>query len=135
MVHLSQQFVTRKVKKTYVAIINGIPDESIEASVTAETAFQMGMDVDPNENTTWQLIDYALDEKHAITAWRPLQYSKSLKAKDQTLTLVELKPKTGRYHQLRRHMVSSLWLIQIIVMKKLAFLLTLAFVFSAGLGL
>ena len=45
--------------------------------------------------------------KSAVTVWRPLRYVKSLKANDGVLTLVELKPKTGRYHQLRRHMVNQ----------------------------
>lgn len=105
MVNLSLQFVARKVKKTYVAIINGIPSEPVETSMDAETAFQMGIDVDPKSDPNkWQLIDFSLDDQEAITVWRPLRYVSSLKAKDGILTQVELKPKTGRYHQLRRHM-------------------------------
>merc|ERR1712146_596874 len=62
------------------------------------------MDVDSNDADKWQLIDHALDQKSAITLWKTLKYVESLKAKDGYLTLVEMKPKTGRYHQLRRHM-------------------------------
>lgn len=104
MVHLTRQFAERKVKKTYTAIVNGIPDEPLEASITSQDAYNLGVDVDPDDTKLWQVVDHTLDEKHAITVWRPLRYVKSLKARNGVLTMVELKPKTGRYHQLRRHM-------------------------------
>ena len=107
MVDVSKQFVERRVKKTYTAILNGIPSEPIESSITAEEALKLGVDVDvlqQSDDCKWQLIDHALDEKSSVTVWKPLKYVNSLKAKDDTLTIVEMKPKTGRYHQLRRHM-------------------------------
>lgn len=105
MIHISRQFRDRKVKKTYSAIVNGIPPEPAETSISALAANQLGVDVDPSNNeTVWQIIDHPLDEKSATTVWRALHYSKSIKANDYHVTLVELKPKTGRYHQLRRHM-------------------------------
>lgn len=104
MVHLTRQFVERKVKKTYTAILNGIPSEPAVTSITGKEAEELNVDVDPEDNDKWQLIDHTLDEKSAVTVWKPLEYVKSLKAADGTVTLVELKPKTGRYHQLRRHM-------------------------------
>lgn len=122
MLDLSTQFADRRIKKTYTAIVNGIPSEPIETSITVEEALELGVDVmddgdknttstatngtygNTNSSTTWQLIDSPLDEKNAITVWKPLKYVKSLKAKDGILTLVEMKPKTGRFHQLRRHM-------------------------------
>lgn len=105
MVHLSLQFRDRKIKKTYVAVVNGIPDEPSRTAITSLEAHRLGVDVDPNSKENWQLIDYPLDEKSAMTIWRPMRYAKSLKANQNYCTLVELKPKTGRYHQLRRHMV------------------------------
>jgi 23S rRNA-/tRNA-specific pseudouridylate synthase len=121
MIHLSMQFRDRLIKKTYVAIVNGIPPEPMETSISSQRAQELGVDVDVNvelemkidedkENDNdkviqWQVIDYALDEKSSTTIWRALRYAKSLKANDNYVTLVELKPKTGRYHQLRRHMV------------------------------
>lgn len=104
MVHLTRQFTERKIKKTYIAIVNGIPDEPSETSITSSDAYNIGVDVSPDDEHQWQMIDHTLDEKHAVTIWRPLRYVKSLKAQDGILTMVELKPKTGRYHQLRRHM-------------------------------
>jgi 23S rRNA-/tRNA-specific pseudouridylate synthase len=104
MVDMSRQFVERRVKKTYTAILNGIPSEPAESSITSQEARKLGVDVCRDDDSKWQLIDQALEEKSAVTVWKPLEYSKSLKARDSTLTLVELKPKTGRFHQLRRHM-------------------------------
>ena len=104
MLELSRQFHDRIIKKTYFAIVNGIPEESSEATITSAEAFELGVDVDPNDPGDWQLIDEPLDEKQAVTVWRAVRYARSLHAHDGYLTLVELKPKTGRYHQLRRHM-------------------------------
>ncbi|KAL9183114.1 hypothetical protein ACHAXT_004901 [Thalassiosira profunda] len=87
-VHLSQQFEHRKVRKTYTAIVNGCPEQ------------QCG-ELSPDE---WNVIDHDLEEKTAITKWKVLREVRSLHAKNNTLALVELKPLTGRYHQLRRHM-------------------------------
>jgi 23S rRNA-/tRNA-specific pseudouridylate synthase len=104
MVHLQRQFEERRVKKTYTAILNGIPSEPVETSISTEEALKLGVDANKDEDCKWQLIDHALDEKSAVTVWKPSKYVKSLKAKDGILTVVEMKPKTGRYHQLRRHM-------------------------------
>jgi 23S rRNA-/tRNA-specific pseudouridylate synthase len=108
MLSMSRQFHDRIVKKTYMAIVHGIPEERSEASITAQEAVQLGVDIDLNNgdppDTRWQLIDSPLDEKSAVTVWRAVQYVPSLHALDGYLTLVELKPKTGRYHQLRRHL-------------------------------
>ena len=110
MVHLSLQFRDRKIKKTYVAICSGVLPELSERLISAEEAFELGVDVNTTltcaeDSSNWQLIDHALEGKSAVTIWRALKYAKSLKANDNYLTLVELKPKTGRFHQLRRHMV------------------------------
>mmetsp|Transcript_17303 Transcript_17303/g.37358 ORF Transcript_17303/g.37358 Transcript_17303/m.37358 type:complete len:584 (+) Transcript_17303:89-1840(+) len=88
LVHLSQQFENRKARKTYMAVVNGEP-------ITDENE---------GSSSEWNTIDYDLEEKSAITKWRVIRKVQSLHAKGGQLTLVELKPKTGRYHQLRRHM-------------------------------
>ena len=112
MDNLSRQFRERVVKKTYTAVINGIPEEDPEAYISSRQAFELGVDVDPESDDTWQRIDSPLKDnnnefRHAVTVWRAVRYVNSTKARDGVLTLVELKPKTGRYHQLRRHMVRS----------------------------
>jgi 23S rRNA pseudouridine1911/1915/1917 synthase len=104
MQNLGKQFENRIIKKTYTAIVNGIPFEPQVGAVSSQAAFEMGVDVEPDSDDTWQLIDFALEEREATTLWRSQRFGKSIKAEEETLTVVELKPKSGRYHQLRRHM-------------------------------
>ena len=111
-IHLVQQFATRVIRKTYMAIINGVPKELEERVITSKEAHELGVDVgyqDAAEDVKWQHIDMPLvdndkKEQTAVTVWRPIKTVDCPKAKDGKLTLVELKPKSGRYHQLRRHM-------------------------------
>jgi 23S rRNA-/tRNA-specific pseudouridylate synthase len=56
-----------------------------------------------NKELLWQMVDAPLDDRHAVTFWRAVRYVPSLHAHDGYLTLVELQPKTGRFHP-RRHM-------------------------------
>lgn len=85
--YLQQQFADRKAKKTYVAIVKGhlkqpeaIIDMPIERNPKAPATFRVG----PNG-------------KHAKTHYKVLAESKEA-------SLVELKPETGRTHQLRVHL-------------------------------
>jgi len=104
-IDLSRQFHDRVVRKTYTAIVNGIPEEHACSTISSIQALDLGVDVDPRRNNcTWQLVDSPLDGKHAVTVWRAIRYVPSLHAKDGYLTLVQFLPKTGRFHQLRRHM-------------------------------
>ena len=114
MMDLSKQFVERHIQKTYTALVHGIPFESNDTAITAHQAkYDIGVDVDLNTDG-WHLIDHPLDGKSAVTVWRTIQYVPSLKAQNNMITMVELKPKTGRYHQLRRHMVRTyIWYINI----------------------
>ena len=111
MEHLSSQFRDRVVKKTYTAIINGKPKEDPDGFISSRQAYELGVDVDPDSDVLWQLIDSPLKDntkdvmRNAVTIWRVVKSVNSVKARDGVLTMVELKPKTGRYHQLRRHMV------------------------------
>ena len=113
MVKLSSQFRDRVVKKTYTAIINGKPKIDPNAFISSRQAYELGVDVDPESGDEWQLIDSPLKDnnkdvmRNAVTIWRVVKSVNSIKARDGVLTMVELKPKTGRYHQLRRHMVRS----------------------------
>ncbi|GMI34756.1 hypothetical protein TrCOL_g8271 [Triparma columacea] len=91
MIDLSKSFAERSVSKTYTAILNGLPDDD-------------GMADDDG----YTLINQPVVGKEAITKWKPLQYSKSLKANNNILTMVEFQPKTGRYHQLRDHSANAL---------------------------
>jgi len=81
---LAEQFEYRKAHKTYMAIVNGDPR--------------------PGRCGEWHTIDSDLEGKSSITQVKVLRQIKSLYGRDGKLSLVALKPKTGRYHQLRRHM-------------------------------
>ena len=85
--HLQQQFAQRTTKKTYIAVTDGVPklaaakiDLPIGRNQSAPSTFR----VDPNG-------------KPAQTTYRVL-------AATNTQALIELKPTTGRTHQLRVHM-------------------------------
>jgi len=92
--NLSAQFRNRTIEKTYTAICYNVPA------------------IIPNDPTNgnddwhddWQCIDKPLDGKSAITFWRVLE---EFEHKVSKLSLLELKPKTGRYRQLRRHMAKT----------------------------
>ena len=85
--HLQQQFAQRTTKKTYLAVTDGVPllaaakiDLPIGRNPSAPSTFR----VDPNG-------------KPAQTTYRVL-------AATDAQALIELKPTTGRTHQLRVHM-------------------------------
>ncbi|KAL3791814.1 hypothetical protein HJC23_002445 [Cyclotella cryptica] len=94
-IHLARQFEIRKVKKTYMAIVNGYPVMPKHPDETGARS--------ENKQDEWNTIDYELEGKSAVTDWRVIDSSKSLYGQGGVLTLVEMKPRTGRYHQLRRH--------------------------------
>ena len=56
------------------------------------------------ESQRWQVIDKELEDndknlQSAVTIWRKLQEWPLKDARNNTVSLVELKPKTGRYHR------------------------------------
>ncbi|MDR2729644.1 MAG: RluA family pseudouridine synthase [Treponema sp.] len=84
---LSEQFKTRKVKKTYLAIVQGRLDDKngrLETFIARDGGNRKRFSVSNNG-------------KFAVTLY------KALKTWD-TYSLVLLRPKTGRTHQLRLHM-------------------------------
>jgi 23S rRNA pseudouridine1911/1915/1917 synthase len=84
---LAGQFKSRKAKKTYIAVINGIPREdngSIETFIAR----------DPKDRKRFAVADRG---RAALTYYRVIK-------KWQTHSLVLLRPKTGRTHQLRVHL-------------------------------
>lgn len=91
---LSKQFEDRRVQKTYTAVVKGHPG-------AVEAGPGRGLVVD-GDGVEWHLVYSPLEGKDAITLWRPLLTEPS--ADRGQWTMLELMPKTGRYHQLRRHM-------------------------------
>ena len=86
--HLQRQFAQRTTKKTYLAVTDGVPKlaaAKIDLPIGRNPAAPSTFRIDPNG-------------KPAQTTYRVL-------AATDNQALIELKPTTGRTHQLRVHMV------------------------------
>jgi tRNA pseudouridine32 synthase/23S rRNA pseudouridine746 synthase len=88
---LTQLFEAGRIGKTYLAVVDGTPDEDegrIDAPLFKISSAEAGwrMIVDPRGKT-------------AATRWRVLR-------RDGTRSLVEFNPETGRTHQVRVHAAS-----------------------------
>lgn len=104
---LYEQFQQRIVTKTYTAIVNGVlvpSSNDDDDDGDDKPLLDIKKEQEDPHCKAWNIIDYPLGGKYAITKWRPLRSVQSLNAKDGTLTMVEVQPCTGRYHQIRRHM-------------------------------
>jgi 23S rRNA pseudouridine1911/1915/1917 synthase len=84
---LQKQFAQRKVKKIYMAVIEG------EIS-PPEAVIDMPIERNPKKPQTFRVGG---NGKHAITHYKTI-------TTNQNYSLVELKPETGRTHQLRVHL-------------------------------
>jgi tRNA pseudouridine32 synthase/23S rRNA pseudouridine746 synthase len=90
LARLGQQFETRRVEKRYVALVAG----AMPADV-GRVALPLATDWPRRPK---QMVDFECG-KPAVTDWRVL-------ARAGGVTRVELRPQTGRSHQLRVHMMS-----------------------------
>ncbi len=84
---LQKQFSQRRVKKTYVAVVSGEFKEE-------EAVIDMPIERNPKKPQTFRV---GSNGKPAVTAYKVIQAGDGL-------SLVELKPETGRTHQLRVHL-------------------------------
>jgi 23S rRNA pseudouridine1911/1915/1917 synthase len=84
---LQKQFATRNVHKTYAAVIKGEmnPNEAI---------IDMPIERNPKAPATFRV---GVQGKHALTEYRQVKTN-------GRYSLIELKPETGRTHQLRVHL-------------------------------
>ena len=97
LVEVSRLFEVRLVKKTYTDNLNGMSHEPGGTSISSNKARELGVHMDDDGEHKWQFIKTILDEKEAVMVCRPLKSYSSLQASNNCVTLVDLKPRTGRY--------------------------------------
>ena len=102
---LSEAFASRRVTKRYRAVLCGMPaepevliddDDDDENDRAGAAALKLGV------------IDAPMEGKQCVSHWRVVRDAPDASMRHERLTLVDMWPKTGRTHQLRRHAAGAL---------------------------
>lgn len=87
---LSEAFANRAVTKTYAALVFENDDDVINH--------------DNTDTDDWNTIDYPMDGKSAISSWRWMKTTATNSNNSNSMRLLQVRPHTGRMHQIRRHL-------------------------------
>ncbi|MCX6053103.1 MAG: tRNA pseudouridine(65) synthase TruC [Campylobacterales bacterium] len=96
---MSEQFANHTIQKTYLAIVRGytgeegVIDHALSEKLDKIADKKVNVDKEPQEAVTHFKRVATVELPHAIGRYENTRYS-----------LVEVHPKTGRKHQIRRHM-------------------------------
>jgi len=100
---LMKQFSDRNVHKKYLAIIDGVPADTLNSTLSPQEQRRFVIDMpigrNPKKLTTFYVTD----------SGRPAQTEVEILSSNGKQSLVLLTPKTGRTHQLRVHMWANGW--------------------------
>lgn len=97
--HLQQQFIDRVIHKTYLCVVRGWTEE--EAVIDYALKPIHDKYADPLANPDKEPKDAVSAYRRVATVTLPVSVGRYPEAR---YSLVEVKPKTGRKHQIRRHM-------------------------------
>lgn len=119
--YLAEQFEFRKARKTYTAMVYGVPrpDDGWESLPVSQRTNdieilqrirQPEQSEGESQSDVWNLADCFLEGKRCTTRWKVLasynyfMHDNSAVGFPMPISMVEMRPSTGRYHQLRRQM-------------------------------